>query len=82
MVTITNTVNLCSEKGIEGIITLNRSINSDYGRREFVVVLRRTLSKLYVVLHRKDIPGGHFNCWQNRLKLVLNVPVNKDKLKK
>ena len=35
MATITNTVKLYSEKGIEGIITLNRNINSDNARRKF-----------------------------------------------
>ena len=33
MATVTNTVRLFSEKGIDGIISLNRSINSDNARR-------------------------------------------------
>jgi len=35
MATITNTVKLYSEKGIEGIISLGRNINSDNARRKF-----------------------------------------------
>lgn len=35
MATITNTVKLYSEKGIRGIITLNRNVNSDNARRKF-----------------------------------------------
>lgn len=35
MATITNTIKLYSEKGIEGIISLNRNINSDNVRRKF-----------------------------------------------
>ena len=34
MATIMNTVKLYSEKGIQGIITLNRNINSDNARRK------------------------------------------------
>ena len=34
MATITNTVNLYSKKGIEGIISLNRNVNFDNARRK------------------------------------------------
>ena len=34
MATITNTVKLYYEKGIPGIITLNRNVNSDHARRK------------------------------------------------
>ena len=33
--TVTNTVKLYSEKGIEGITSLNRNVNSDQARRKF-----------------------------------------------
>lgn len=35
MATVTNTVKLFSEGGIESIITLNRNVNSDNARRKF-----------------------------------------------
>ena len=35
MATITNTVKLYSEKGIEGITKLNRNVNSNQARRKF-----------------------------------------------
>ena len=34
MATVANTVKLYSEKGIEGIISLNRNVNSDQARRK------------------------------------------------
>ena len=35
MSTVTNTVKLYSEKGIKGITSLNRNVNSDHARRKF-----------------------------------------------
>jgi len=35
MATVTNTVKLYSEKGIEGIILLERNVNSDNARQKF-----------------------------------------------
>ena len=63
MATIMNTVKLYSEKGIQGIRTMNRNVNSDNARRK--------LLKFRAVLHRKDIPAGHSVCWKNRQKLYL-----------
>ena len=70
MATIMNTVKLYSEKGIQGIRTMNRNVNSDNARRK-LGVLRLVLLKLRAVLHRKDIPAGHSVCWKNRQKLHL-----------
>ena len=70
MATIMNTVKLYSEKGIQGIRTMNRNVNSDNARRK-LGVLRLVLLKLRAVLHRKDIPAGHSVCWKNRQKLYL-----------
>ena len=71
MATIMNTVKLYSEKGIQGIRTMNRNVNSDNARRNLMGVLRLVLLKLRAVLHRKDIPAGHSVCWKNRQKLYL-----------
>ncbi len=71
MATIMNTVKLYSEKGIQGIRTMNRNVNSDMHAENLMGVLRLVLLKLRAVLHRKDIPAGHSVCWKNRQKLYL-----------
>ena len=71
MATIMNTVKLYSEKGIQGIRTMNRNVNSDNARRKFDGRAELVLLKLRADLHRKDIPAGHSVCWKNRQKLYL-----------
>ncbi len=78
MATITNTVKLYSEKGIEGIITLNRNINSDNARRKFD---GRAEARI-IEIACSPAPEGHSR-WTLRLleeqaKIVLDVPVSKD----
>ena len=62
MATIMNTVKLYSEKGIQGIRTMNRNVNSDNARRKLMGVLRLVLLKLRAVL----APEGHSR-WTLRL---------------
>ena len=56
MATIMNTVKLYSEKGIQGIRTMNRNVNSDNARRKFDGRAEARIIELRAVLHRKDIP--------------------------
>ena len=76
--TITNTVKLYSEKGIERIITLNRNTNSDNTRRKFVghaeariieIACSPTLEEPFRWTHR---------LLEEQAKIVLDVPVSKD----
>ena len=72
MATIMNTVKLYSEKGIQGIRTMNRNVNSDNGRAEARII----------EIACSPAPEGHSR-WTLRLleeqaKIVLDVPVSKD----
>ena len=78
MATITNTVKLYSEKGIEGITSLNRNVNSDQARRKFD---GRAEARI-IEIACSPAPEGHSR-WTLRLleeqaKIVLDVPVSKD----
>ena len=78
MATIMNTVKLYSEKGIQGIITLNRNINSDNARRK----LDGRAEARTIEIACGPAPAGHSR-WTLRLleeqaKVVLDVPVSKD----
>ena len=78
MATITNTVNLYSKKGIEGIISLNRNVNFDNARRK----LDGRAEARIIEVACSPAPEGHSR-WTLRLleeqaKIVLYVPVNKD----
>ena len=78
MATIMNTVKLYSEKGIQGIITLNRNINSDNARRK----LDGRAEARIIEIACSPAPAGHSR-WTLRLleeqaKVVLDVPVSKD----
>ena len=57
MATITNTVKLYSEKGIEGIISLNRNVNSDQTHQKFNGRAEAAISKSHAALLRKVIPA-------------------------
>ena len=78
MATVTNTVRLFSEKGIDGIISLNRSINSDNARRR----LDGRAEARIIEIACSPAPEGHSR-WTLRLleeqaKIVLDDPVSKD----
>ncbi len=78
MATTTNTVKLYSEKGIEGITSLNRNVNSDQARRKFD---GRAEARI-IEIACSPAPEGHSR-WTLRLleeqaKIVLDVPVSKD----
>lgn len=78
MATVTNTVKLYSQKGIEGIITLNRNINSDNEKRKFD---GRAEARI-IEIACGPAPEGHSR-WTLRLleeqvKIALDVPVSKD----
>lgn len=78
MATVTNTVRLFSEKGIDGIIFLNRSINSDNARRR----LDGRAEARIIEIACSPAPEGHSR-WTLRLleeqaKIVLDDPVSKD----
>ena len=78
MATVTNTVRLFSEKGIDGIISLNRSIHSDNARRK----LDGRAEARIIEIACSPAPEGHSR-WTLRLleeqaKIVLDEPVSKD----
>ncbi|WP_461882752.1 helix-turn-helix domain-containing protein [Roseburia intestinalis] len=79
MATIMNTVKLYSEKkGIQGIRTMNRNVNSDNARRKFD---GRAEARI-IEIACSPAPEGHSR-WTLRLleeqaKIVLDVPVSKD----
>lgn len=78
MAAITNTVKLYSEKGIEGIISLNRNINSDNARRKFDGRAEASIIEIAC----SPAPEGHSH-WTLRLleeqaKIMLDTPVSKD----
>ena len=64
MATIMNTVKLYSEKGIQGIRTMNRNVNSDNARRKFD--------------GRAEARIIEIACSPAPAKIVLDVPVSKD----
>ena len=67
MATIMNTVKLYSEKGIQGIRTMNRNVNSDNARRKFD---GRAEARI-IEIACSPAPEGHSVCWKNRQKLYL-----------
>ena len=72
MATITNTVKLYSEKGIERIITLNRNTNTPIIRGENLSDMpRHASSKLPAAQHLKDLSAELIVCWRNKQKLCL-----------
>ena len=78
MATVTNTVKLFCEGGIESIITLNRNVNSDNARRK----LDGRAEARIIEIACSPAPEGHSR-WTLRLleeqaKVVLDVPVSKD----
>ena len=82
LATVTNTVKLFAERGIDGIITLNRNINSDNARRK---VDGRAEARI-IEIACGPAPEGHSR-WTLRLleeqaKIVLDTPVSKDTIGK
>jgi len=78
MATIMNIVKLYSEKGIQGIITLNRNINSDNAHKK----MDGRAEARTIEIACGPAPAGHSR-WTLRLleeqaKVVLDVPVSKD----
>ena len=78
MSTITNAVRLYSEKGIEGIITLKRNVNSDNARSK----LDGRAEARIIEIACSPAPKG-YSRWTLRLlegqsKIVPDVPVSKD----
>ena len=77
MATITNTVKLYYNEGIEGIVSLKRSINSDNARRK----LDGRAEARLIEIACSPTPEGHSG-WTLRLleeqaKIVLDTPVGK-----
>lgn len=78
MATITNTVKLFTERGIDDIITLKRNVNSNNARRKFDGRAEAHIIEIAC----SPAPEGHSR-WTLRLleeqaKIVLDVPVSKD----
>lgn len=78
MSTITNTVKLFSESGIDGIVHLKRNVNSDNAKRKF----DGRAEALIIEIACSPAPEGHSR-WTLRLlekqaKIVLDTPVSKD----
>lgn len=78
MATITNTVKLFTERGIDGIITLKRNVNSNNARRKFDGRVEAHIIEIAC----SPAPEGHSR-WTLRLleeqaKIVLDVPISKD----
>ena len=78
MGTVQNTVRLYSEAGIDGLINLKRSINSDNARRKLD---GRAEAKI-IEIACEPAPEGHAR-WTLRLlaeraKIELETPVSKD----
>ena len=78
MATITNTVKLYINEGIEGITSLNRNVNSDNARRK----LDGRAEARLIEIACSPAPEGHSR-WTLRLleeqaKIVLDTPVGKN----
>ena len=78
MATVTNTAKLYSGKGIGGIISFNRNVNSGQARRKFDGCAEAHIIETACSL----APEGHSR-WTLRLleeqaKIALDVPVSKD----
>ena len=78
MATVTNTVKLFCKSGVDGLITLNRNLNSDNARRK----LDGRAEAHIIEISCSPAPEGHSR-WTLRLleeqaKVVLDVPVSKD----
>lgn len=78
MATVTNTVKLYSQKGMEGIISLKRNINSNNARRKFD---GRAEARIIEIACSPALEGH--SRWTLRLleeqtRIVLDVPVSKD----
>lgn len=63
MVTVTNTVKLYSEKGIEGIVSLNRNVNSDNARRKFDGRAEARIIEIACSPAPQGHSPGRFACW-------------------
>ena len=78
MATVTNTVKLFCEGGIESIITLNRNVNSDNARRK----LDGRAEARIIEIACSPAPEGHsrwtLRLLQQQAKVVLDGPVSKD----
>ena len=78
MAAIMNTVKLYSEKGIQGIRTMNRNVNSDNACRKFD---GRAEARI-IEIACSPAPEGHcrwtLRLLEERAKIVLGVPVSKD----
>lgn len=78
LTTVTNTAKIFREKGISGVVKLNRSVNSDNARRKFD---GRAEARI-IEIACSPAPEGHSR-WTLRLlaeqsKVVLDTPVSKD----
>lgn len=71
MATIMNTVKLYSEKGIQGIRTMNRNVNSDNACRKFDGRAEARIIEIACSPAPEGHSAGHSVCWKNRQKLYL-----------
>ncbi len=81
MTTVTNTVKLYSEKGIEGITSLKRNVNSDQVRRK----LGGCAEACIIEIASSLVPEGHFR-WtlqllEEQAKIALDVPVQRSQMR-
>ena len=78
MATVTNTIKIFCEKGIDGISSLKRNVNSDNSKRKLDVRAEARIIEIAC----SPAPEGHSR-WTLRLleeqaKVALDVPVSKD----
>lgn len=78
MATVTNTIKIFCEKGIDGISSLKRNVNSDNSKRK----LDGRAEARIIEIACSPAPEGHSR-WTLRLleeqaKVALDVPVSKD----
>ena len=80
--TIASTIKLYAEKGLDGTLTLKRSINSDNARRK---VDGRTEAKI-VQMACGPVPEGHsrwtIRLLEEELKVVLDEPISREAIRR
>ena len=78
MATITNTVRLFCEKGMDGIITLNRSVKSNNARCKLNGRVEARIIEIACSAAPERDSGWTLFLLEEQAKIVLDDPVSKD----
>lgn len=77
MAIIMNTVKLYSEKGIQGIVTLNRNVNSDNAHRKLDGRSEARIIEIVCSLVPEEYSRWTLHLLEEKAKIMLDVPASK-----